>query len=112
MADRFSFPLNKLREFSIKIENPILLVMVTELENQIAEQQNKLSQVYLDISAAYKRMSKAKDLHTRNIIQSGIDGTLKRANELSDKVEALKKEWLKHWETKRNEGGPNKSPYD
>lgn len=86
--------------------------MITELEQKIDTQQKQLSQLYLDISAAYKRMSKAKDLHTRNIIQSGIDGTLKRTNEVSDKVEGLKKEWLKYWETKRNEGGPNKSPYD
>lgn len=86
--------------------------MTLQIETRINDTQAQLSQVYLDISAAYKRMSKAKDLHTRTIIQSGIDGTLKRADELSDKLEVLKKEWLKYWETKRNDDSPNKSPYD
>jgi hypothetical protein len=64
------------------------------------------------VKSAHDISETAKDLHTRNIIQSGIDGTLGRANEISDKLEALKKEWLKYWETKRNDTGPNKSPYD
>ena len=81
-------------------------------EQQLQDLQNQLSKLYLGVSDSYKRMSKAKDPYSRQIIQSGIDGTLKQANELSDKTEALKKEWLKYWETKRNEGGPNKSPYD
>ncbi len=80
-------------------------------EQQLQDLQNQLSKLYLGVSDSYKRMSKAKDLYSRQIIQSGIDGTLKQANELGYKTEALKKEIMKQWNETMNDK-PNKSPYD
>jgi len=71
------------------------------LEEQLNDLQKQLSQLYIGVSDRYKRMSKAKDLYSRQIIQSGIDGTLKRANELSDKIEIKKKKWLDNWDKKK-----------
>ena len=83
--------------------------MITEA--QLQDLQKQLSQLYLGISDSYKRMSKAKDLYSRQIIQSGIDCTLKQAVVLSDKAEAIKKEIMKRWNETMNDK-PNKSPYD
>ena len=70
------------------------------LEDQLKEQQAELSKLYLFISAYYKRMSKAQDLYSRQIIQSGIEKTLLQAKDLSDKIEALKAEIMKQWNDK------------
>ncbi len=67
------------------------------LEEQLQDFHKQLSKLYLGISESYKRMSKAKDLYSRQIIQSGIDNNLKQAHELSDKIEMLKKEVMKQW---------------
>lgn len=74
--------------------------------------QKQLSDKFSTISKAYVRMSKAKDLLTRNVIQSGIDNCIREANELSDKTEALKKQLLEQWQNKRNENAQSKSKYD
>jgi hypothetical protein len=80
-------------------------------EETLKELQDKLSKTYIDISAAYKRMSKAKDLLSRQIIQSGIDHNIKTANELSDKTEDLKRQIMKDWSESMKDK-PNKSQYD
>lgn len=73
--------------------------------------QNELAENYIAISKAYARMSKAKDLLSRNIIQSGIDEQIKKANALSDKTEALKKKQLDNWQNSKTDGLP-KSKHD
>jgi hypothetical protein len=71
--------------------------MTSKLQLDLEDLQKQLTDLYITVSVAYKRMSKVKDLYSRQIIQSGIDNDIKRANELSDKTEALKKEILKQW---------------
>jgi hypothetical protein len=71
--------------------------MTSKLQLDLEDLQKQLTDLYITVSLAYKRMSKVKDLYSRQIIQSGIDNDIKRANELSDKTEALKKEILKQW---------------
>ena len=71
--------------------------MISKLQLDLEHLQKQLSDLYITVSLAYKRMSKVKDLYNRQIIQSGIDNDIKRANELSDKTEALKKGILKWW---------------
>ncbi len=80
-------------------------------EPQLENLQKQLSQLYLGISDSYKRMSKAKDLYSRQIIQSGIDINLKQAHELSDKIEVIKKDVMTQW-NETMVGKPNKSQYD
>lgn len=81
------------------------------IEEQLQDLQKQLTLKYLAVSDAYKRMSKTKDLYSRQIIQTGIDYDIKYANELSDKIEVVKKEVVKQWDERKNEG-PNKSQYD
>lgn len=72
-------------------------MLTSKLQLDLEDLQKQLADLYITVSLAYKRMSKVKDLYSRQIIQSGIDNDIRRANELSDKTEALKKEILKQW---------------
>jgi len=78
--------------------------MASEQQRQHLEKQ--LAEQYLRISASYKQMSKVKDKLSLDIMQAGVEQTLKQVNELRIKLHTLQMDLVNNW----NKTGPNKSP--
>ncbi len=69
----------------------------TDCNKELEVVQKQLSKLYLDIADSYKKMSKLNDPYRMDMMQSGIDHTLKVAAEVRVKMHALQKIVIDSW---------------
>ena len=65
--------------------------------------EKQLAEYYLNISVAFKKMSKTTDNYMQDCILSGVYGNLDKTTELRQKIDTLRKQIADNWNNGRME---------